>query len=230
MLRFAFPLFLRRWGLALVSVILIIGGLVLGLTSHQISYHAYLPDPNYQLSAGQQSGNVYINTSDEYFAAFHSDFTPAIAASDLAKTAEVAFVARTDTNSLDPALKTGATVVNDVHRIEKLFLFDQDGNIIKTYATAEYNANPGGFYDNNWPLASVLILAGLLLAAGDLAYPILTKKRQASMGTSLSASTVQLQHIQQTPGRQETREQEYQESAPVSLHTQGYRPHPAPQE
>ncbi len=180
MLRFALPLFLRRWGLALVSVALIIGGLILGMTSHQISYQTYLPDPNYQLSAGQQSGNIYIDASNEFFAAFHGDFTPAIASIDLDKTAEVGFVARTDTSALSPALNTGATVVNDAHRIEKLFLFDQGGNIIKTYTTAEYSANPSGFYANNWPLASVLILAGLLLAAGDLIYPRLAKKRQAN--------------------------------------------------
>lgn len=232
MLQFSLPLFIRRWGLALVSIALIIGGLVLGMTSHQVSYQTYLPDPDYQLSSGQQSGNIYINASNEYFAAFHSDFTPAIASSDLDKTAEVAFVARTDTSALGPALNTGTTVVNNAHKIEKLLLFGQDGNIIQTYTTAEYSANPGGFYANNWPLAGTLIIIGLLLAAADLVHPMLAKKRQAHMGIHPNANVAQAQQEMQQPYPQQdaTPEPVYQESVPASLYPQEYRPHQAPQE
>lgn len=232
MLQFALPLFIRRWGLALVSIALIIGGLILGMTSHQVSYQTYLPDPNYQLSAGQQSGNIYINASTEYFAAFHGDFTPAITSSDLDKTAEVAFVARTDTSALSPALNTGATVVNNAHKIEKLFLFGQDGNIIQTYTTAEYSANPGGFYANNWPLAGALIVVGLLLATADLVYPTMAKKCQAHAGIHPNTDVAQVQQEMQQPYHQQdaTPEPVCQESAPASLYTREYRPHQAPQE
>ncbi|MGH2508284.1 MAG: hypothetical protein ACRDHZ_12910, partial [Ktedonobacteraceae bacterium] len=48
------------------------------------------------------------------------------------------------------------------HKIEKLVLYDQNGNIIRTYRSAEYLANPNGYDLNYWPYASILLFAGVL--------------------------------------------------------------------
>ncbi len=203
MVRFALPLFIRRWGLAVASVLLITIGLIWGITSHSVDYQNYAPNANYTISAGLQSGNVYLNKdgSSDYFAAFKNDFPAAIAASDLDQQAIVSFVARTDSSTLSPTLNTGSATINDAHRIEKLVLYDQNGNIIKTYTSAEYDANPNGFYVNNWLIASLLLLAGLLLAAWDLIYPRLMKKPQISASFDISANGAQ-QYAQQCPPKQ----------------------------
>lgn len=184
MVRLTILLLSRRWGLIVVGALLVIGGLVWGLSSHTVSYQSYPKSSNYHIGTGTSSGNVYINAngSDEFFAAFNGDFSPAISSSDVDKTDSVSFIARTDTSTLDPALNANGTTINDAHKIEKLVLYDQNGGVINTYTSSEYNANPNGLSENNWLLASLLLVVGLILGGGAFAYPMLAKKPQTNAG------------------------------------------------
>lgn len=193
MVRLAILLLSRRWGLIVVGALLVIGGLIWGLSSHNISYQSHPQSSNYHIGTGTTSGNVYINAngSDEYFAAFNGDFSPAISSSDLDKTDSVSFIARTDTSTLDPALNANGTTINDAHKIEKLVLYDQNGSIINTYTSSEYTANPNGLSENNWPLASLLLVIGLILGGAAFVYPMLAKKPQTNAGFNIGANPIQ---------------------------------------
>lgn len=193
MVRLAILLLTRRWGLIIVGAILVIGGLVWGITSHQVAYQNSQQGANYHLATGTQSGNLYINAdgSSDYFAAFKGDFNPPIAQSDIDNSASINFVARTDTSTLDPALNTDTGTVNDAHKIEKIVFFDKSGNVMATYTTAEYNANPNGFYDNEWLKSIWLVLVGLLMGGAALLYPMLAKKPQPNASFNIGAAGAQ---------------------------------------
>ncbi len=147
----------------IVGAILIIVGLVFGITSKQVSYTQSNDNTTYQIAIGQQSGNVYINAdgSNDYFVAFSSDFK--VPQSEIDTPGSLSFIARSDTSTLDPALNTGGTTVNDAHKIEKLVLKDKSGNVIGTFTTSEYDANPNGTSVNNWPIGIGIAALGLLI-------------------------------------------------------------------
>jgi hypothetical protein len=194
MVRLAILLLSRRWGLIIVGVLLVIGGVIWGLTSHQVSYQSSQQGANYHLATGTQSGNLYVNAdgSSDYFAAFKGDFNPPISQSDIDNAASISFVARTDTSTLDPALNTDTGTVNDAHKIEKIVFYDKNNQVIATYTTAEYNANPNGFYDNEWLKSIWLVLVGLLLGGAALLLPMFAKKPQPNAGFNMGAPGAQL--------------------------------------
>jgi len=159
-----FNLLLRqRWGLLLIGIVMLGGGLIWGATSHGVTY-ANSQSVAYRIAMGSQSGNVYIHAdgSSDYFSAFKGDFSPEITQSDIDNSNTLSFVARTDTSTLNPPLNASdGSTVNDAHKIEKLVFYDKNGNIQKTFTTAEYDANPNGFFDNEWLKAIWLVIVVL---------------------------------------------------------------------
>ena len=167
LIRLILRLLLRhRWGMFILSALLVVVGLVVGVSSSQVSYIQSQVGTTYHLTTGQQSGNLYINASgsDDFYVAFSSDFT---VPQSISNTSGISlhFIARSDTSSLDPAYDApDGTTINDAHKIEKLTFMDSHGNVVGNYTTAEYTANPNGVYVNNWPLGLGIIGFGVLAA------------------------------------------------------------------
>lgn len=180
MTRLVIFLLTRRWGLFILGILLLLGGLGWGLTSHQVSYQTSKQGITYHIAIGTTSGNVYINPdgSSDYFVAFKSDFTPSISQNDIDSSNTIDFVARTDTSSLDPALQTNGQTINDAHKIEKLVFYDKNGSVQQTFTTSEYTASPNGFNDNEWIKAIWLLIAGFILAGAALIVPMVARKPQ----------------------------------------------------
>lgn len=198
MARFVIFLLTRRWGLLIVGLALLIGGVIWGMTSHQVTYQTSQQGITYHIAIGETSGNVYINPegSSDYFVAFKSDFTPSIAQSDIDNSNTIDFVARTDTSSLDPALQTNGTTINDAHKIEKLIFYDKNGSIQKTFTTVEYQASPNGFNDNEWLKAIWLVIAGFIIAGAALVVPLFTRKPQPGTSFNIGAGNGQAPYQQ----------------------------------
>ena len=214
MVRLAIFVLTRRWGLIIVGAALIIGGLIWGLTSHQVSYVQFnnVSANAYDIGVGETSGNVYINQhgSDDYYAGFKSDFS--VPQDEIDNTASFSFVARTDTSSLDPALHApDGKTINDAHKIEKLVLFDQNGKMLGTFTTAEYNANPNGFSDNEWIKSIWLILVGLILGGAALLVPLFAKKPQTGASFNIGAAGAQQPYQQPTQYAPPYQQQPYQQ-------------------
>jgi hypothetical protein len=171
----------RRKALIACGVLLIIAGLIWGAAgSHQVTYVNSQQNVSYHIGTGTESGNVYINAdgSSDYFVALSGDFNPPITQSDIDKSTDISFIARTDTTSV--SLDANGTTVDEAHPIEKLVFYDNNGNVLGTHTTAEYTANPNGFYDNQWLKAIWLILIGLILGIAALVVPLLRKQSQIS--------------------------------------------------
>jgi hypothetical protein len=201
MTRLVMFLLTRRWGLFILGILLLLGGAIWGLTSHQVTYQTSQQGVTYHIAIGETSGNVYINPdgSADYFVAFKSDFTPPISQSDIDNSNTIDFVARTDTSSLDPALQTNGNTINDAHKIEKLIFYDKNGTIQQTFTTAEYQASPNGFNDNEWIKAIWLLIAGLILAGAALIVPMVTRKPQPATGFTIGAGGAAQPYQQPTP-------------------------------
>jgi hypothetical protein len=155
----------RPWGWLIIGIALVIGGLIWGLTSHGVSYQNSSQSGTFSWAIGESTGNVYIHPdgSANYFVAFSGSFNQSITEDDMNNSAELSYVAQTTTSTLDPAFDDHGTTVNDAYKIEKLVLYDKDGNVQETFTTSEYRANPTGFYDNEWLKAIWLVLAGLVV-------------------------------------------------------------------
>lgn len=178
----------RRWALIACGVALVIAGLIWGAAgSHQVSYENSLQNVSYHTGSGSQSGNIYINAdgSSDYFVALSGNFNPPIAQSDIDNSTSISFVARTDTTSID--LDVNGTTISEAHAIEKLVFYDKNGNVLATHITAEYTANPNGFYDNEWLKAIWLIVIGLILGIVAFLYPMLRKRPQRSASSHAAA-------------------------------------------
>jgi len=204
MARLVILLLTRRWGLLIVGAALIIGGVIWGITSHQISYVQIHGDPStYDFGTGQTSGNTYINLhgSNDYYVAFASDFS--VPKSDIDNFASFTMFARDDTSTLDPALSTSSGDVNSAHKIEKLVLFKSDGSTLDTFTTAEYQANPNGFNDNEWLKSIWLVILGVIIAGAALIVPMMVKKPQPSTSFNIGAGGVQQPYQQPTPYAQQ---------------------------
>lgn len=179
--RFFFMLFTSSAGWIVIGIGLLIGGLIWGLNSHQVRYQTYPRGLGYHVGQGTTTGNVYINAdgSNDYFAAFFFDFTPTISSDDLDRYASVSFVARTDTTTLNPPLNaTNGTTITVAHKIEELVFYDQDGNIIRTYKTAEFMAYPNGYDANYWLYGGSLILLGVLAAGNGSFFLVRNRQRR----------------------------------------------------
>lgn len=209
MARLIILLLTRRWGLLIVGAALIIGGVVWGMTSHQVSYQTSHQGVTYHIAIGETSGNVYINAdgSSDYFVAFKNDFNPQITQSDIDNSNTLQFVARTDTSSLDPALNANGTTINDAHKIEKLVFYDKNGNVQQTFTTAEYQANPNGFNDNEWIKSIWLVILGVIIAGAALIVPMVTKRPQPGTSFNIGAGGAQQPYQQPTPYGQPTPQQ-----------------------
>jgi len=227
----------RRWALILCGVALIIGGLIWGAAgSHQVTYENSQQNVSYHIGTGTDTGNVYINAdgSSDYFVALSGSFTPAIAQSDIDNSTNISFVARTDTTSVD--LDANGTTVNDAHQIEKLVFYDDKGNVLGTHTTAEYTANPNGFYDNEWLKAIWLVVIGLVLAVAAVLLPMLRKQPQKSASVPAAAVGVQpspaYQQYQQPNayGQSYQGPQQYPQAAPYPPQQPGNNPYQQPQQ
>ena len=167
-------------GWVVIGTGLLIGGLIWGLSSHDINYQSYPKSSSYHVSTGEQTGNVYIYTdgSPDYFVAFLSDFPHTVSDSDLHSFGAVSFVARTNMSRLDPVLNTGTATINQAHKIEKLVFYDPQGNVLHTYTTDEYNAHPDSYTVNNWLYGGALMLVGVLAGGNGLFFHLNGRQRR----------------------------------------------------
>jgi len=167
---FIIGLITTRAGWIIVGCGLFIGGLIWGLTSHQISSVAgnqgvydVSSDPGYLYLQQENTSNSYV--------IYTPDFRPQIDESAVVDASPLtyapgnfSFVARTDTIHI--------AYRGWFHPIEKLTL---NG---RTYISDEYPTYLNSHTVNNWPYASALMLMGVLCTSTVLFFMARSKRRQ----------------------------------------------------
>ena len=173
--RFLLRLVTTRWGWTLIAALIVLGGSLWGISSPTIAYQNS-QNVSYIITAAN-NGDVYIWTTDNanFFVARHADFNPPIDRTQIHLDNGFTFVDRADTIPVDQSLVDNVHATQ-AHVIEKLVLYSASGNVVATYTSSEYKANPNGFHSNRWwPGGIAAILIGLLM--GYVALFVGRKKR-----------------------------------------------------
>jgi hypothetical protein len=153
----------RRWWFAVVTLLYIIGGLVWGFMSHQV---AFTPGPmagTYDIYASHTTGNVYVHVdgSSAYYIARAGDFNPPIDLNTIPNHEHADMVVSPQTTNVNANL--AGVHISKEYLIEKLAFYDHSGNLLLSYTTADYQANPKGFYDNQWEQGAPFTAVGVLV-------------------------------------------------------------------
>jgi len=245
--RLAIILLTRRWGLIAIGLILIIAGLIYGLSSHSVSYITVKQETIAHILSGGGTGYLQLQSDSQLYIIHQSDFTPAIDDSTFTDGDVITFVYRPDqTTSIDEtATNSGAHLKGDAFTVEQITATDSNGNQ-QTFTNSEYSQNPGGFYDSNWLPGGLLLLAGLIIGGAAFVMPVVRKPKTAygitppggmGMDTGLQSSQPYQQPDQEpSPYNQPYPDTvpSYDGPAPSGQYdpTQPYNPYPnqAPQE
>jgi hypothetical protein len=162
----------RSGGWIFIGMLVLLTGVLWGASSPTIPYlrssevaDGYYYDPD------QKNDALYIyakNNPSTLFIARCNDFSPHIDCTNIHGSMKLSFVALPNTISVDYTLDTGGGKlhVTQAHVIEQLVLYDSSSTLRATYTASDYNSSSAGYYENRWwPVAVVLIVAGLLIAS-----------------------------------------------------------------
>lgn len=181
MIRLAILLLTRRWGLIIIGALLLIGGLIYSASSHNVSYTklSHQTVAHYLSGGGDNKAYMEMEGSSNLYEVNETSFTPAFSADALTSNT-IDFVYRPDqTDSIDvTSTNTSTHLQGDAYTVEQITVYDSNGQNPKTYVRQEYQNNPNGFYENNWPGGLGLAFLGLVIGGLAFILPGLLARRR----------------------------------------------------
>lgn len=173
------------WFLGGIGIIVILIGLLVGTSSHQVTY-SQISDATLSHYLTQPNGSddtAYLETSDGTLYTLHqNDFTPTLN-SDKITSRTISFIYNpTDTTSVDESsTNTSTHLQGEAYTIVQLTLSNQDGSR-QAFTSKDYTANPQGFYENKWVGGTITIIVGLFVLV--LAIFLIYRKRKNRLAAS----------------------------------------------
>lgn len=159
-------------GRLLVGSLLIFGGFVFGLASHDVTNHQ-APTGTYT-ALTLENGNVdlRLNESDTYYTINASDFTLTSDRVAFPNKRMKSLMYMDEPTTLQLLDAHGNRVEGTGYPVEEFTLANADETDLQTFTTAEYRQNPGGFSRNYWlgGMGSVALGAFLILLTFFLAH------------------------------------------------------------
>lgn len=216
----ALYLLTRRWALIIIGAILALGGLIFGFTSHQVAYKTTPQGTIAHFLAGDDGTDyVQMDNGPTLYILKQQDFTPAIHGTDTFVNGDsVSLVYRPDnTTDIDVTSILGTHLVGKAYKVIAIITLD---NGKKVYATSEYSQNPKGFFQNNWGIGAISLVAGLALAVVAVFLP---RRKTQQGGFSVAPSAAM--GMQDIPPQAMVYEQPYQNPAQYQQ-SQQYRENP----
>ena len=154
--------------LIILGALGIIGGLILGFSSHQITYRSVGQSTiaHFLSSSSDNTGYFQMEGSSTLYIINENDFTPAINGTQTFVNGDViSFVYQPDdTKDVDITSTIGTHLQGTAYRIVQITA--NNGGQQRVYTTAAYSQNPQGSYQNNWLSGIGIALVGLLLFIG----------------------------------------------------------------
>ncbi len=181
--RFLLFLVTSSAGWIIIGCGLFIGGLIWGLNSHQVSY----------IQGGQgvyqtfvTEDNAYIifqqSDTDNYYVMHTPDYAPEVDTNTILNLMQpgssFSFIASTDTVTIASMVKDTGQYIGHAHPIERVVFYDAKQQKSLTYTSSEYSGNPNGYTINNWPYASLLMLAGVLCTGASILFLARSRRRK----------------------------------------------------
>lgn len=182
--RFLLFLVTSSVGWIIIGIGLFIGGLVWGITSHQVSY-VQGGQGSYQTFVTEDNAYIIFQQSGtgDYYVMHTPDYSPGVDTNMILKLMQpggsFSFIASTDMVKIDAMVNDTGQYINYAHPIEKVVFYgaNQQNNPL-TYTSSEYSGNPGGYTVNNWPYAAPLALAGVVCAGAPILFLTRSRRRR----------------------------------------------------
>jgi len=218
------------FALIIIGVLLVIAGLIYGLSSRQTSYKS-VPQGNIaHYLASDGTGYLQMEGDKALYVVHEDNFTPKI--SSFADGDTISFVYDPgETTSVDVTSTLGTHLLGTAAKVVEITASATNGQTM--YKTPEYAADTQGYNHNQWGIGIALIIVGLLLAAGSFFLP---KKKMPAMITPAPFGGASINGLppQQYPHPQQGAAQYPQQSYPPQYPPQyppaqpSYQPQPGP--
>ncbi len=191
MIRLAILLLTRRWGLALLGIVLAGAGVFMGVSSHQIAYQTVGQGSIAHYLADDTTGYLQMSNSSTLYIVNEKDFSPAINGTTTFQDGDtISFIYEPgSTTDIDATSSLGTHLQGTAYKVVQITRTSTGA--AQQFVTSEYTQNPNGFYQNNWPIGIAMLLGGLLLAGLSFFLPGLLagrKKQAAGYGMTPSPS------------------------------------------
>jgi hypothetical protein len=187
----SFIIFMRRWGLILLGILLIVVGLIYGAIPHKTPYQSITKAFITHYLSGRGIGYMQLEKSPTLYIVNEGEFLPAFSADYLNHgNILISFFYRTDeTTSIDASSDNNVHLVGSAYPIERILLYHQYGQQPVVFSTHEYFQNPNGYYQHSWKAGIGLSILGLLFIGMGL-YMIMRrgkKEKQLDFATTTKA-------------------------------------------
>jgi hypothetical protein len=155
---------MRHWGLILVGILLIIGGLIYGSIPQKTPYQNITKAFMAHYLSGRGIGYMQLEKSPTLYIVNEGQFLPSFSADYLNNgNVLISFLYRTDeTTSIDASNGNNVHLIGPAYTVEQITLYHQFGQPPQVFSTSEYYQNPKGYYLHSWITGIALSLLGLI--------------------------------------------------------------------
>jgi len=184
-----------------------IGGVLIGVSSHQVAYR----NPGREivahfLSGGGSSSNrigyLQMVDDDNLYLINEDDFSPSVKDNSFGDGDSISFIYRpVDTTGINvSATNTSTHLQGQAYVIEQITVLPSNGSngvTPVTYTSSEYSKDPRGYFQSNWLLGGGLLALGLLLVVVGFILQLLRGRKKAQVEinvTPLGAGTGVMNH------------------------------------
>ena len=178
-------IFMRHWGLILMGILLIIGGLIYGSIPQKTPYQNITKAFMAHYLSGRGIGYMQLEKSPILYIVNEGQFLPAFSADYLNHgNVLISFLYRSDeTTSIDASSGNNVYLVGPAYTVERITLFHQFGQEPVIFSTSEYYQNPNGYYQHYWTAGIVLSLIGLIFIGLGLYMTVRRGKKKEQLDT-----------------------------------------------
>jgi hypothetical protein len=206
-------IFVRRWGLTLIGIILAIGGLIYGATPQKTPYQNITKAFIAHYLSGRGTGYMQLEKSPTLYIVNEGEFLPAFSADYLNHgQVLISFLYRSDdTTDIDASSGTQVHLKGTAFHVERIILYHQFGQPPVVFSTSEYFQNPNGYYQHNWMAGIALSFLGLIFIGLGLFMTVRRgrKKKQLDFANTPAAT-------QEAVEKQADQANQYQDTEIVS--------------
>jgi hypothetical protein len=184
-------IFVRRWGLILVGIILALGGLIYGAIPQQTPYQNITKAFIAHYLSGRGTGYMQLEKSPTLYIVNEGEFLPAFSADYLNHgQVLISFLYRSDdTIDIDASSGTQVHLKGTASKVERIILYYQFGQPPVVFSTSEYFQNPNGYYQHNWMTGIALSFLGLIFIGLELFMTVRRGRKKKQLDFSRAPAT-----------------------------------------
>lgn len=156
--------FIRRQGLILAGIILIVCGLMYGAIPQKTPYQSITKAFLAHYLSGRGTGYMQLEKSSVLYIVNEGDYLPAFSADYLNHgNVLISFLYRSDeTTSIDASSDNHVHLVGQAYPVVHITLYHQYGQQPEVFSSHEYVQNPNGYSKHAWVIGIGLSLLGII--------------------------------------------------------------------